>query len=60
MMKDAFTAHCSLSDFGTAGVNGVRKTEDYMKNYFVDRYGAIKSIDLAPVIRSLLDKNKEE
>jgi hypothetical protein len=31
-----------------------------MKNYFVDRYGAIKSIDLAPVIRSLLDKNREE
>lgn len=54
------STHYSLSDFGTAGVNGVRKTEDYMKNYFVDRYGAIKSIDLAPVIRSLLDKNKEE
>jgi len=54
------STHYSLSDFGTAGANGVRKTEDYMKNYFIDRYGAIKSIDLAPVIRSLLDKNKEE
>jgi len=54
------STHYSLSDFGTAGANGVRKTEDYMKNYFVDRYGAIKSIDLAPVIRSLLDKNREE
>jgi AAA15 family ATPase/GTPase len=54
------STHYSLSDFGTAGAKGVRKTEDYMKNYFVDRYGAIKSIDLAPVIRNLLDKNKEE
>ena len=27
--------------------SGVRKT-DIMKNYFVDRYGAIKSIDLSP------------
>lgn len=52
--------HYSLSDFGTAGANGVRKTEDYMKNYFVDRYGAIKSIDLAPIIRDLLDKSNGE
>jgi AAA15 family ATPase/GTPase len=55
-----FSTHYSLSDFGTSGANGVRKTEDYMKNYFVDRYGAIKNIDLAPVIWNLLDKNKEE
>ncbi len=52
--------HYSLSDFGTAGANGVRKTEDYMKNYFIDRYGAIKKIDLAPIIRNLMDKNNEE
>jgi AAA15 family ATPase/GTPase len=55
-----YSTHYSLSDFGTAGANGVRKTEDYMKNYFVDRYGAIKSIDLAPVIRDFLNKNREE
>ncbi len=54
------SSHYSLSDFGTSGAKGVRKTEDYMKNYFADRYGAIKSIDLAPIIRTLMDKNKEE
>ena len=54
------STHYSLSDFGTAGAKGVRMTEDYMKNYFVDRYGAIKSIDLAPIIRKLMNKNNEE
>jgi AAA15 family ATPase/GTPase len=54
------STHYSLSDFGTSGAKGVRKTEDYMKNYFVDRYGAIKSIDLAPIIRTLMNKNNEE
>jgi len=54
------STHYSLSDFGTAGANGVRKTEDYMKNYFIDRYGAIKSIDLAPIIRDLMEKANEE
>ena len=34
---------CSFSDFGTMGRSGVRKNEDYIKNYFVDRYGAIKN-----------------
>lgn len=41
--------HCStlytLSDFGTSGEKGVRKQEDYMKNYFINQYGAIKNID---------------
>jgi AAA15 family ATPase/GTPase len=50
--------HCStqysLSDFGTTGKSGVRKNEDYMKNYFVDRYGAIKDIDFTPIFESLL------
>ncbi|TAH58298.1 MAG: ATP-binding protein [Sphaerochaeta sp.] len=50
--------HYSLSDFGTAGAKGVRKGEDYMKNYFVDRYGAIKSIDFASVIKNYLEKNE--
>ncbi len=54
------STHYSLSDFGTAGAAGVRLTEDYMKNYFIDRYGAIKSIDLAPVIQSLIGGKKEE
>ena len=54
------STHYSLSDFGTAGPKGVRKTEDYMKNYFVDRYGAINTIDLAPIIRNLMNMNNEE
>lgn len=36
----------ALSDFGTSGDKGVRKTEDYMKNYFINKYGAITDIDL--------------
>lgn len=54
------STHYSLSDFGTAGAKGVRLSEDYMKNYFVDRYGAIKSIDLAPIIRTLMNDNNKE
>ncbi len=51
--------HYSLSDFGTTGKDGVRKNEDYMKNYFVSRYGAIKDIDFTPIFESLLDDRKE-
>lgn len=53
------SVHYSLSDFGTAGKSGVRKNEDYMKNYFVDRYGAIKDIDFTPIFESLLQGEKE-
>lgn len=49
--------HCStlysLSDFGTTGKNGVRKHEDYMKNYFVSQYGAIKDIDFTPIFEEI-------
>ena len=44
----------ALSDFGTTGDKGVRKHEDYMKNYFVGRYGAIKDIDFTPIFEELL------
>ena len=44
----------SLSDFGTSGEKGVRKHEDYMKNYFVSRYGAIKTIDFSPIFEEML------
>mgnify|MGYP000895698409 FL=1 len=49
----------SLSDFGTAGENGVRKNEDYMKNYFISRYGAIKNIDLTPIFEEIQAENIE-
>lgn len=44
----------SLSDFKTAGKAGVRKTDDYMKNYFVSQYGAIKDIDFSPLFQELI------
>lgn len=53
------STHYSLSDFGTSGKNGVRKNEDYMKNYFVDRYGAIKDINFTPIFENLLKDRKE-
>jgi AAA15 family ATPase/GTPase len=49
----------ALSDFGTAGKKGVRKNEDYMQNYFVDRYGAIKDIDFTPIFGALSYGGKE-
>lgn len=54
-----FSSHYSLSDFGTTGKSGVRKNEDYMKNYFVDRYGAIKGIDFTPIFEELMSRRKE-
>lgn len=46
----------SLADFGTSGPNGVRNTADYMKNYFISQYGAIKNIDFSEVfVKALLD-----
>lgn len=53
-----FSSHYSLSDFGTTGKSGVRKNEDYMKNYFIDRYGAIKDIDFTPIFEELLSRGK--
>jgi len=56
-------SHCStlyaLSDFGTTGEKGVRKHEDYMKNYFISQYGAIKDIDFTPIFEELLANEGE-
>lgn len=46
----------SLSDFGTTGEKGVRKHEDYMKNYFISQYGAIKDIDFTPIFEELISQ----
>ncbi|SFG75523.1 AAA family ATPase [Sporolactobacillus nakayamae] len=51
--------HYSLSDFGTAGQNGVRKNDDYLKNYFINRYGAIKNVDFTPIFEQLLHDENE-
>ncbi|MCR5625479.1 MAG: ATP-binding protein [Lachnospiraceae bacterium] len=50
----------ALSDFGTTGDKGVRQHEDYMKNYFVGRYGAIKDIDFTPIFEELLAREVDE
>ena len=44
--------HYALSDFKTA--DGVRKGEDYMNNYFVSRYGAIKDVDFSPILEKVI------
>ncbi len=48
--------HYALSDFKTA--DGIRSGEDYMKNYFVNRYGAIKDVDFSGLIAQII-KEKE-
>lgn len=50
----------ALSDFGTSGEKGVRKHEDYMKNYFISQYGAIKDIDFTPIFEEILASEGEE
>lgn len=45
----------SLSDFGTTGEKGVRLHEDYLKNYFVNQYGAIRSIDFTPIFEEIME-----
>lgn len=49
----------SLADFGTSGENAVRKGEDYIKNYFVSKYGAIKDIDFTPIFENFMNPGKE-
>ena len=44
--------HYALSDFKTA--DGIRKGEDYMNNYFISRYGAIKDVDFAPILERII------
>lgn len=44
--------HYALSDFKTA--DGVRKGEDYMNNYFVSRYGAIKDVDFSSILEKVI------
>lgn len=46
----------SLSDFKTS--DGVRKGEDYMNNYFVSRYGAIRDVDFAPLLEKIVSASE--
>lgn len=53
--KTNCSIHYSLSDFKTA--DGIRKGEDYMDNYFVNRYGAVKEVDFSPIIEKIIQRN---
>lgn len=44
----------ALSDFKANGEISVRKTSDYMKNYFINRYGAIENIDFTDIVSDIL------
>lgn len=52
--------HYSLSDFGTSGPNGVRNTEDYMKNYFVNRYGSVRNVDFSDILKERMGTKTNE
>lgn len=39
----------ALSDFGTAGQNGVRKNGDYLKSYLTNQYGGIADVDFSAI-----------
>lgn len=49
--------HYALSDFKTA--DGTRKGEDYMNNYFVSKYGAIRDIDFSPLFENIMNEKQE-
>lgn len=44
----------ALSDFKTNGEISVRNTSDYMRNYFVNRYGAIEDVDFTDIVLDFL------
>ena len=54
------SAQYSLSDFKTSGSNGVRKADDYLKHYFLGRYGAVKDIDFYDLFETLIKDNSSE
>ena len=54
--KTGNSIHYALSDFRTA--DGIRKGEDYMNNYFVSRYGAIKDVDFSPILEKVILGNE--
>lgn len=49
----------ALSDFRANGEVSVRKTSDYMRNYFAGRYGAIEDIDLTDIIAEILESGQQ-
>ncbi len=58
--ETGYSTHYSLSDFGTSGENGVRNSADYMKNYFINQYGAIRDIDFSDIIIKAMHDNENK
>lgn len=54
-----FSRHYSLADFKTLGANGVRKGEDYLKNYYAGSYGAIDEVDLSDLFDKVISKKEK-
>lgn len=52
--KTKCSKHYSLSDFGTKGTSA-RKGKDYMNNYFINEYGAIRDIDFTDIFKKNLE-----
>lgn len=49
----------SLSDFGTSGKNGVRNGENYLKNYFINKYGAITDVDFSDIFEKYMNQERK-
>lgn len=49
----------SLSDFGTKGDTRAKNTNNYMLNYFVNRYGAIRNVDFSDIFSKILEENRK-
>lgn len=49
----------ALSDFGTTGKNGVRKNDDYLKNYLANQYGGIANVDFSSIFEKNGDSGNE-
>ena len=57
---DGISTHYSLSDFKTYGDSRARNTSDYMKNYFISRYGAIKDVDISDLIMKSVSESGDD
>ena len=49
----------ALSDFKANGGASVRKTTDFMKNYYANRYGAIENVDFTDIVQSIISRKSE-
>ena len=56
--KTHFSTVYALSDFGTAGTTRAKNTNNYMKNYFVNKYGAIREVDFSKIFSKLVEEKE--